>query len=67
MTCNNPNLDLVNMDAYIKFGENLYICSQDIEQKQYFGTNQGLELQYKCAKMDVYESQARSCQYQSIY
>ena len=27
-TCNNPNLDLVYMNAYIKFGENLWICSQ---------------------------------------
>ena len=32
-TCNNPKLDPVNMNAYIKFGENLSICSQDIEQK----------------------------------
>ena len=29
---NNPNVDLVNMNAYIKFGEILSICSQDIEQ-----------------------------------
>ena len=27
MTCNNPKLDLVNMNAYIKLGENLSICS----------------------------------------
>ena len=32
--CNNPNLDLVNMNAYIKFGEILSFCSQDIEKKQ---------------------------------
>ena len=32
--CNNPNVDLVNLNAYIKFGETLFICSQDIEQKQ---------------------------------
>ena len=33
-TCNNPKLDPVNMNAYIKFGENLdlSICSQDIER-----------------------------------
>ena len=30
--CNNPNVDLVNMNAYIKFGEILSICSQDIER-----------------------------------
>ena len=28
MLCNNPNLDLVNMNAYIKFGEILPIGSQ---------------------------------------
>ena len=27
--CNNPNIDLGNMNAYIKFGEILSICSQD--------------------------------------
>ena len=30
-TGNNSNLDLANMNAYIKFGEFLSICSQDIE------------------------------------
>ena len=30
MRCNNPKLDLVFMNAYIKFGEILSICSQDI-------------------------------------
>ena len=39
--CNNPNLDLVNMNAYIKFGENPSICSQDIEWKQNAGVNTG--------------------------
>ena len=34
MICNLPIVDLVNMNAYIKFGEILSICSQDIEQKQ---------------------------------
>ena len=29
--CNNPKLDLVNMNIYLKFGEFLSICSQDIE------------------------------------
>ena len=29
--CNNPKLDLVNMNAYIKFGESLSICSQGME------------------------------------
>ena len=39
--CNNPDIDLVNMIAYIKFGEILSICSQDIERKLNFGANQG--------------------------
>ena len=37
MTCNNPKLDLVNNNAYIKFGENTSSSSQDIEWKQNFG------------------------------
>ena len=37
LMCNNPNVDLVNMNAYIKFGEILSFCSQDIEQKRNFG------------------------------
>ena len=41
MTCNNPKLDLVNMNTYIKFGEILSFCSQDIERKRNFGVNQG--------------------------
>ena len=32
--CNNPHVDLVNINAYIKFGEILSIRSQDIERKQ---------------------------------
>ena len=41
MTSNNLKLDLVIINACIKFGENLSICSQDIEQKLKFGVNQG--------------------------
>ena len=40
MMCNNPNLDLINMNAYIKFSENRSICSKDIERKQNSGVNQ---------------------------
>ena len=29
------------MNAYIKFGEILPICSQEIERKRNFGVNQG--------------------------
>ena len=41
MMCNNPHVDLVNMIGYIKFGEILSICFQDIEQKRNFDINQG--------------------------
>ena len=36
MMCNNPNVDLVNMNAYINFGEILSIYFQDIQQKPKF-------------------------------
>ena len=45
--CDNPNVDTVDMNAYIKFGETLSIGSQDIEQKPIFHTNQGPLLWYK--------------------
>ena len=49
--CNNPNVDLVNMNTYIKFGESLSICSQDIEWKQNFGVyQQAITLVQKCEK-----------------
>ena len=41
MLCNNPKLALVNINAYIKFGEILPIGSQDTERKQNLGINQG--------------------------
>ena len=41
MTGNNPNLDLVNINAYKKFGEILSICSQNIEGKIKSDINQG--------------------------
>ena len=34
MTGNNPNLDIDNMNAYIKLMKFCPICSQDIEQKR---------------------------------
>ena len=42
------------MNAYIKFGEILSICSQDIERKRNSGINQGPQLLYKWAKMMFY-------------
>ena len=41
MTANNPNLDLVNINDNIQFGQILSICSQDIEQNQNSVINQG--------------------------
>ena len=39
--CNNPNVDLVNMNAYIKFGKKMLVSPQDFERKRNFGINQG--------------------------
>ena len=41
MSTNKIILDLVKINAYIKFGEILSMCSQDIEQEQIFYINQG--------------------------
>ena len=41
MTLYNPDLDLINVNVYTKFGEILSIGSQDIEQKQNSHINQG--------------------------
>ena len=51
MTCYNPNVDLVDLNAYIKFGKILSNCSQDNEGKRNFGVNQGQLLCYICAKI----------------
>ena len=32
--CNNPNLDILNVNAQAKLGQIPSICSQDIEQNQ---------------------------------
>ena len=37
----NSNIDLVNDNVYTKFGLNLFIRSQDIEQKPNSDINQG--------------------------
>ena len=41
MIFDNLNVDLVNINAEMKFGENLSVKSQDIERKQNFSLNQG--------------------------
>ena len=67
MMCNNPKLDLVIMNAYIKFGKILPIASRDIHWTGNFGINKGQLLWYKFLKKVVQQSQARSCQYECIY
>ena len=51
MTCNNPKLDLVNMNAYIKFSEKITLSSQDIERIRNFSVNQAITLVKKWRKM----------------
>ena len=41
MTANDHNLDLVNINGYLKFGEILSIFSQDIKWKRNSDPNQG--------------------------
>ena len=41
MTANYPNVDIVSINSYIKVGQNLSICSQDIDRKPISGVNQG--------------------------
>ena len=41
LTLYNPNLDLINVNVYTKFGSILSIGSQDIEQKRNSNINQG--------------------------
>ena len=48
MTANNPNIDLISINSYLKSDQNLSICSQDIEQKRLMyikGHNSGTSLQ----------------------
>ena len=49
---NNPNLNLVNINVYIKFGQNLSFYSKDIEQKRNSDINKGPYLCNKCVNND---------------
>ena len=51
--CNNPCLDLVNINAHAKFGQNPSIRCQDIERKRNSDINQGRNSCYKFAKIDT--------------
>ena len=59
MTLYNPNLDLINVNLYTKFGESLSIGSQEIERKRNSDINQGAYLCCKFAKFDALQSQRR--------
>ena len=58
----NNNVDLVNDNVYTKFGLNLSIRSQDIEQKPNSDVNQGPLFSCKFAKNNDLHNQRRSCQ-----
>ena len=58
----NSNKDLVNDNVYTQFGLNLFIRSQDIEQKPNSDFNQGPKLCCKFAKNNDLYYQRRSCQ-----
>ena len=58
----NTNVDLVTANVYTKFGINLSIRSQDIEQKPNSDVNQGPYLCCKFAKNNDLHYQRRSCQ-----
>ena len=58
----NTKIDLVNDNVYKKFGLNLSIHSQDIEQNPNSDVNQGSLLCCKFAKNNDLHYQRRSCQ-----
>ena len=50
MEDSNPNIYLINIYTFTKFGGILSICPQDIGQKQNSVANQGPLLRYKFVK-----------------
>ena len=50
MTGTNPNLNIVNINNYVKFGSILLSCSQDIEEKR----NSDIPLLQVSKKMTAY-------------
>ena len=51
----------MNINAYVKLGQNPFIHSQDIERKQNSDVIQGQLLCYELTKMDAKQSQASCC------
>ena len=58
----NTNVELVNDNVYTKFGLNLSIRSQDMEQKPNSDVNQGPLLCCKFEKNNDLRYKLRSCQ-----
>ena len=54
MTLYNPNLDLININAYTIFGLILFILCQDIEQNQILTLIKGRNSVAKVRKMKLY-------------
>ena len=54
MTLYNPNLDLINVNVYTKFGLILFILCQDIEQNKVLTSINGRNSVAKLRKMKLY-------------
>ena len=52
-TLNNPKLDVININAYVKFGQSPFIHSQDIEWKWNSDVIQGMLHCNELMKMDA--------------
>ena len=63
----NTYVEFVNDNVFTKFGLNLSIRSQDIEQKPNSDVNQGPQLCCKFAKNNDLHYQRRSCQWLCVY
>ena len=61
MTCIDPKIDVVNINSYLKFGEILSLCSQDIERKRNFWRKSRATTLVQIWKNDVKQSPARFC------
>ena len=51
MSCIDPKLDLVNINAYIKIGKNMSSSPQDVERKRYFVVKKGYNSGSNMAKL----------------
>ena len=65
-TLNNPKLDVINFNTCVKFDQNQFLHSQDIERKRNADVIQGPQVCNELTKMDAQQSQARCRQYQCM-